>query len=105
MEYLINILIISLFCAGLAKSTEQGMILEGLYKWLHFRLPEWLFLPILGCVYCMASVWGTVLYWLLETKVWGFEIAPGTWVMWLVTCVACVFVNGLLYNALKKLEG
>lgn len=107
MDYLINMVIISLFCAGLKQATEPGMLLCRLNDWLwHFAGadPAWWYYPILGCVYCFASLWGSAIYWLLELFVWDYEVTASTWIMWPVTCVACVFLNGIMYNMLKKLE-
>lgn len=65
MEYLIAILINSLYIVGLYQSFQEGMIFEKLnpYKRYKLWLPErkfWntFFKPIIGCVVCMSSVHG-----------------------------------------------
>ncbi len=56
------IIINSLFIIGLYEASESGRILSGVHDWMERHLPMWLYKPILGCVYCMASVWGCVLF-------------------------------------------
>lgn len=67
MEYLIALLINSLYITGLFFSFQDGMIFERLnpYPALKLYKPErkvlnYLFKPIIGCVVCMASVHGLV---------------------------------------------
>ena len=67
-----TIIIISIFCNGLHIVTRQGMLLEFVDRWLYKLIfpgqPEdiqrWhtqLYKPVLGCIKCMASVWGVVI--------------------------------------------
>ena len=38
-------------------------------------IPEWLFTPLLGCVKCMPTIWGTLIFWgYVITQ--GIEIEP-----------------------------
>lgn len=65
MEYLIALIINSLYIIGFYFSFQEGMIFERLnpYPLLKLWKPErktlnYLFKPIVGCVVCMASVHG-----------------------------------------------
>ena len=37
--------------------SEAGMVFGWLKKWAYTRLPEWLFLPLIGCAKCNAFWW------------------------------------------------
>lgn len=93
-------LLLSLFIAlvtnGLYKASGEGMILHPFDRALYHFLPSWLYMPIIGCVPCMASVWGTLvfaLHWLLYTSLswywWPFvvlsSVALGTVVWYWIT--------------------
>lgn len=60
--WLCLIFINSLLIIGLYEATEQGRLLSRLHDVLEQRLPDYLYKPLLGCVYCMASVWGCVFF-------------------------------------------
>lgn len=67
MEYLIALLINSLYIVGLFFSFQDGMIFEkfnpypALKLWKSERkVWNYLFKPIIGCVVCMASVHGLI---------------------------------------------
>lgn len=105
MDYIINMIIISLFCAGLYRAAEPGMLLSRFHAWAETNIkPKWMYSPVIGCVYCMASIWGTIVYFSLELGVWGSDIDESTLIMWPITCCACVYLNGLFYFTLKKIE-
>lgn len=60
--WLCLIFINSLLIIGLYEATEQGRALSQLHDVLERRLPDFLYKPLLGCVYCMASVWGSIFF-------------------------------------------
>lgn len=108
MTYLIQILLISLFCNGLFKSADEGMILnpikESIWRFIvKNELKDWWYWPLIGCPYCMASIWGSIIYWVVNLYVWpasGIKL----FAMWPIICVACVFTNGLLYELLEGVK-
>lgn len=100
MYTLAEIFITSLFCLGLYQSAEPGFILEKLHT-LFEKLPVWLYRPLLGCPYCMASLWGSVIFWALE-YINGFDRLD--FVRWPIVCVACVYLNGLLHEAITVIR-
>lgn len=65
---------------------------------------EWIYKPIFGCVYCYASFWGSIIYWVLTVFVYQQGINIQTIAAWPVACIAAVFTNGLLYGVLSKYE-
>lgn len=103
MITLIEIFIISLFCNGLYKVTESGYLLDFVDKWAKKVMPDWLYTPFLGCPYCMASLWGSVIYWALEYS-WFGMVTRGTIICWPIVCVACVYLNGYLHETLEAIK-
>lgn len=105
MIFICKILIISAFCVGLKKMTEENMILNKPFNWLYESdMPDWIFKPLIGCHYCFASLWGSIVYWIVS--IYGCHevmINQLLW-MWPVICICCVFTNGLLYGILKHAE-
>jgi len=98
MSILTQILIIGLFCNGLKLASEEGMIF---YKPARKVLswPEWINKPIIGCIYCMASVWGSLVFLALN-----HNNLSGTIINLPIVVVASVFVNGSLYELLALLQ-
>ena len=100
-----KIIIISLFCCGLKKAMGEGMILNGPSNWLSNVIKnDELLKPIVGCVYCFASFWGTLVYWGLTLNVFMDNICPRTITEWIIVCVCCIFTNGLFYGIISKYE-
>lgn len=97
-----NALLLSLFIAlvtnGLYAASEEGKLLHPIDRLLYKVLPDWLYLPIIGCVTCMASVWGTLvfaLYWLLY---------PGlSWHWWPFVVLAATGLGVLIYRLIQAL--
>ncbi|HWB64863.1 MAG TPA: hypothetical protein VG603_15205 [Chitinophagales bacterium] len=91
------IVIISLFCNGLYIITRPGMIfgfvsyrLELLalkYYWFTFA-----YKPLLGCIKCMASVWGIAISFLV--------LSPGWYMLWYVpvACICASATNTIIYQ-------
>jgi hypothetical protein len=91
MTILIDILIISLFCNGWYLLTN-GLILDPLRKkYLDYAggielsdgsinwdgyIPflKFLYKPLFGCVTCMASIWGTLIYWIIDNSLIHYPI-------------------------------
>jgi hypothetical protein len=103
MKILINILIISIFCNGIYLITRPGMILFFIHDWyldlckgfirsdgdteFIYRtfpiIPRFFYKPLFGCLPCMASIWGSVGYFVLGNSLnWEYPIV--------IICVACV---------------
>lgn len=67
MIELIQIIIITaLFVNGLSISTDSGMIFEHVKAWIKSKIGERkIYKPIIGCVRCMPSIYGTIIYLLM----------------------------------------
>lgn len=85
-----TIILISLFCNGLFVITDEGMIGYPIRKILHDYLPVWLFKPLIGCIPCMASIWGVGVC--LVRYEWELLLIPVT----VICCVAASYTNRLL---------
>lgn len=96
------LLINSLFCMGLIVVSEPDKLLRFLQEF--FLKNNLLFIgkPIILCATCMASLWGSVFYW-LNFLLKPIEIAPIYELMllfnvnWIVYCIILAFVNTVIY--------
>jgi hypothetical protein len=122
MSILYNILIISLFCNGWYLITHDGMIFDFLRKWYleiagglehasgtvywskncdggpaYNRVLKFLYNPLFGCIICMSSIWGSLIYWILF-----YKLAWMSLVLWPVVIVSAACVNLFIYNLWNK---
>lgn len=111
-------LLISLFCVGFKLVTEDGMLLYFLHKPfenLHIDVKnnakkfgknsrkyklsyfKWYVMkPIILCVTCFASVWGSLIW----VSIYGFHFP----IQWVITIVSASYLNTLLWHLLKKFQ-
>ncbi|OJJ15284.1 hypothetical protein BKI52_38355 [marine bacterium AO1-C] len=81
---LVNLLILlfinALCIVGIYEAAAQPKrLLYNVKAYLEAKLPYKIFAPILGCVYCMASVWGTLFF----AMCLFLEIIPLKWgIVW-----------------------
>jgi hypothetical protein len=60
------IILTALFVNGLSISTDSGMIFEHVKAWIKSKIGERkIYKPIIGCVRCMPSIYGTIIYLLM----------------------------------------
>jgi hypothetical protein len=57
-----ELILLALWCLGLRIATGSGMILEHPHDWAETHLPSWLYKPVIGCIFCMASVHGIIIH-------------------------------------------
>lgn len=68
-----------------------GMILEEVDKVAKSQLPEWVYKPLIGCVYCNAFWWGV-----------GLALVAGAPVLAIaLTGIAAVGITGVLVGAAR----
>jgi len=63
---LLNALVI----IGVHKATGPGEVGESIGKFAEKELPWWINKPTIGCPPCMASVWGTLMFWTIGPRDW-----------------------------------
>ena len=68
-----------------------GMILEEVDMAAKTKLPEWVYKPLIGCVYCNAFWWGVALALVAGAPVVGIAL----------TGVAAVGITGVLVGAAR----
>ena len=116
-----SIIAISAFTLGLSLLGEEGKLLHRVKTWVKKLFTynvtyqkavttkanatakfqdvvesrvHWTFDPIWGCPACMASIWGTAVYWIgAEMNYW-----PGDLFGWVVSCLGACFLNALLWK-------
>jgi len=103
-EHILQIvLIISLFCNGLYIITRPGMLFEFLDRWLYQLIfPKrsqdikpfhtQLYKPILGCIKCMASVWGIFICLVM------LKFSPALLFQIPVICICASALNAILFQ-------
>ncbi|WP_299454994.1 hypothetical protein [uncultured Microscilla sp.] len=91
---LVIMLFINTLCIiGIYEAAAQPKrILYPIKTYLEAKLPYKVFAPILGCVYCMASVWGTLF---LAMSIF-LEILPLKWGIVLPFYIAAL--SGLIHG-------
>jgi hypothetical protein len=86
----------SLAINGIKYSMQKGMILENFGLWMKDKLGDYWFKPFGGCVVCMASVWGTITFWISILPIYRFNIYE-LWV-WIMDVFILVSVNSIIYK-------
>lgn len=100
-------LVISTFTCGLRLTTQEGMIFERLFVGVlrkrnpmdpnsAYVMPAWIRKPLIGCVYCMPSFWGTIIFWLVTYLFVGMAYAYI--VTWVLSIFSASFINTILYG-------
>lgn len=86
----------SLAINGLRRTFMSGMIFEGFAKWVRNNIHPFFHKPLVDCVECMSSVYGSVLYWSFVLPVFGFSFFE-IWV-WFWDIIILVFLNQFFYK-------
>lgn len=97
LNLLFEILFISLFCNGLALISSEGYVLYGFKSWMNETFHEehklrFIYNPVIGCVVCYASFWGSIIYWILAQPTL-FSL-----IIWPFVITAVSSVNLFIYN-------
>jgi len=72
VAFILFVVIQALIINGVKGTFEEGMIFEKYGKWV--KTLGWIGKPLGGCIKCMGSVFGGLLYWSVAMCVFGFEI-------------------------------
>jgi hypothetical protein len=68
-------------------------------EYKQYRFSKWVRKPLIECVKCMASFWGTLLFW--PSSLWAYGFHSWELGVWALNCFSLVFVNAYLHNKLK----
>jgi|TARA_R100000093_G_C1945099_1_gene74000 uncharacterized membrane protein YeiH len=90
------VIVISAFCLGLRKITDTEMIGYVLRDLALNRLPILIAKPLILCCACMASIWGTIIYWsFYANSIWE----------WIFCIIAASFINSVLWDLGEWIKG
>lgn len=94
------ILLISFVCLGITIISGTEKILEPVRNWFEIYVPTFIAKPIITCCTCMASFWGSIIYWyfVLDHFSWNlleaFNISKEKLILkWIATCLIVAFIN------------
>lgn len=105
---------ISLFCLGLREITDDidgGRIGYPLRKWFVDQewMPLWIAKPVILCCACMASFWGSIVYWSIllndSDEFTGIIKDWDTYGNWILCCVSASFINTVFWVIRNRLIG
>lgn len=96
LSFLIFCFLQSLMIVGLKSCFEQGEIFEKVARLITYKLGPWWSRPVVGCVKCMSSLYGSITYWPVVLSVYGFE----WWqvALWLPDLLIVLYFNWFLYK-------
>tara|TARA_B100000686_G_C16634917_1_gene886758 strand:- start:249 stop:545 length:297 start_codon:yes stop_codon:yes gene_type:complete len=83
------IVVISAFCLGLREITDVDKIGYPLRKIAQEKLPLIIAKPLILCCACMASIWGTIIYWIFFAN---------TIQEWILVTIAASYLNSILWD-------
>lgn len=61
-----------------------------------YYLPKYIRKPLLECIKCMASVWGSLIYWPVMISLFGFH--PYQFGIWIPFCFSLSWLNTFFYH-------
>lgn len=98
METILIITIVAAFNVGLRVITNEGMLLGFLREFAlkisdKFIWAKFILKPVILCVYCYSSFWGSFIY----VGINGFSDP----FKWIITIVPAVFVTVLFYKLIE----
>lgn len=102
--FLITIIIV-MWCLGWRGVTDTGKLLGFLRKPFEKNTPAWS-KPVLMCVWCMPSFWGTIIYWNLAvvSKV-VYELTIYQLLLyWILSIVSASFWSGYMWTKVEHLK-
>lgn len=88
-----NILVI----LGIVQTIDSEMIFEQPADWVRERVTPWITKPVFDCVYCMSSLWGTIVFW-----VWMKEFTADNLTVWPFYLLALCGLSKLVMDNLVK---
>lgn len=89
-------ILISGFCLGLRAITDKDKIGYPLRK-LALKLPPIVAKPLLTCCTCMASYWGTHIYWTMDAMDGIMDFSINNIWTWIACVICAAFINELMW--------
>lgn len=77
---------------------EDGNILEGYSKWAKKTFGEFWSKPFSGCIRCMASLYGGLLFW--PSVIWAFGLHLWELPLFVINTFILVVLNWTFYKRL-----
>jgi hypothetical protein len=71
VELILHIFYCSLIIFGVWNAGNPGFLLEHVHDYFSASLPELIYKPLIGCVICMPSLWGSAYYITVLGLDWG----------------------------------
>jgi hypothetical protein len=109
------ITVISGFCLGLRTITDTDKIFYFVRKWFlktkvckgtlehKFIIPEWISKPLILCVSCYSSFYGSLIFWGI-VFMFKQDLSYLLFLQWVFVCVVCSFINGFLWSLYQKIS-
>lgn len=87
----------AIFINGVHISFSKEMIFGTIKTWLESKInAKWILKPTIGCVRCMASVWGTLTFWPIVIFLFGFHVEQ--LFIFVVDVFVLVYLNFIYYK-------
>jgi hypothetical protein len=97
LSFALFVLIQGVAINGLYESFSDGQIFHKMApKFIDKNRGKWWTKPLYSCTKCMASVWGTVLFWSAVIPIFGF--AYYELLVWVIDIFVLVVVNFQIYK-------
>lgn len=93
-EFLQSLFITSLFIFGVNCVFSDGFILGPIGNWMERKLPNWLYLPLVGCPSCQSSIWGTLFFFVMNQ----FDFT-----LWPIFCISLCGLNTIVSKLISKI--
>lgn len=91
IDYLIWVLLVSAWCFGFSNVFNQGQLLGVLGDWMDEKLPPLANNPLWACPKCMASIHGSIFYFIAFGEVFSF-------IYWILFVIAVSGINTVIIN-------
>lgn len=82
---------------GIVQTTDLDMIFEEPAKWAKQHISPWIRKPLFECVYCMSSLWGTIVFW-----IWMQDFTADNLIIWPFYVLALCGLSKLVMDNLVK---
>src|SRR3990167_10214323 len=84
-------------CLGIRCISDIDKLFSPLKDYLGKKLPVWIWKPVIGCVTCMPSFYGTIVFW------WVFiftDVVFSVWTLpeWFLVCLTASFICDILWT-------